>query len=354
MLCSKSRLSIAIAVTLVALLNLASPAFAGLDEGEAALKRRDYATALQELGPLAEHGNIEAQTKIGLLYLLGKGVPQDCQKAFDLFHSAADRGSADAMDYLAGIYFSGCGPIARAYENGLEWAKRAADAGSAGGLASIGQAYENGWGVQQDLVEAVKWYRKAAEQGHPKGQRYLGDMYMLGRGVFKNAAEAMRWYRKAAEHEDPLAQYSLAHDGYFSGEGLPKDVKEAFNWGLRSAKNGHPIAQSFVGTLYANGIGVPKDLEEAAKWFRRAAEQGDAMGQSTLGAFYFDGTGNLPKDRVESYVWISLAAEQGYPRGIQLQKFVRKNLSQTEIEEAERRLIERRKSIGGVWRFQKP
>ena len=45
---------IAIAVLLIA---LAVPAWAGYDEGQAALNRGDYATALREFRPLAEQGN---------------------------------------------------------------------------------------------------------------------------------------------------------------------------------------------------------------------------------------------------------------------------------------------------------
>ncbi len=39
------------------ILGLTAPAWAGFDEGEAAFKRGDYATALREWRPLAEQGN---------------------------------------------------------------------------------------------------------------------------------------------------------------------------------------------------------------------------------------------------------------------------------------------------------
>ena len=49
-----------------ALLVLAAPAWAGLDEGFAAFERGDYETALREILPLAEQGNVNAQASMPL------------------------------------------------------------------------------------------------------------------------------------------------------------------------------------------------------------------------------------------------------------------------------------------------
>ena len=47
---------------------LASPARAGFDEGVAAYNRGDYAAALREFLPLAQQGNADAQTNLGVMY----------------------------------------------------------------------------------------------------------------------------------------------------------------------------------------------------------------------------------------------------------------------------------------------
>ena len=61
----------------VLLVALVAPARAGFDEGGAAYKRGDYATALRELRPLAEQGHAGSRSLLGLMYELGEGVPQD-------------------------------------------------------------------------------------------------------------------------------------------------------------------------------------------------------------------------------------------------------------------------------------
>ncbi len=70
-------------------LGLTAPAWAGMDEGVAAHKRGDYATALREFRPLAEQGVAEAQYNLGQMYRRGHGVPRDYAKAHLWFNLAA-------------------------------------------------------------------------------------------------------------------------------------------------------------------------------------------------------------------------------------------------------------------------
>ncbi len=71
------------------ILGLTAPAWAGWDEGVAAYKRGDYATALREWRPLAEQGNAKAQYNLGVMYGNGVGVPQDEAQAYMWFKLAS-------------------------------------------------------------------------------------------------------------------------------------------------------------------------------------------------------------------------------------------------------------------------
>ncbi len=90
-------------------LGLTAPAWAGLDEGEAAAKRGDYATALREFRPLAEQGNAHAQTNLGVMYRKGLGVPQDYARAMGWYRKAAEQGYATAQFFLGFMYDAGRG-----------------------------------------------------------------------------------------------------------------------------------------------------------------------------------------------------------------------------------------------------
>ncbi len=50
------------------------------EDGVAAYKRGDYATALRLWRPLAEQGDADAQFNLGLMYANGEGVPQDYRR----------------------------------------------------------------------------------------------------------------------------------------------------------------------------------------------------------------------------------------------------------------------------------
>lgn len=58
--------------------------------------------------------------------------------------------------------------------------------------------YENGEGVPQDYVAAVKWYRKAAERGFALAQNNLGQMYINGEGVPQDYIQGHMWSYLAA------------------------------------------------------------------------------------------------------------------------------------------------------------
>ena len=103
--------------------------------------------------------------------------------------------------------------------------------------------YENGLGVPENDVEAVKQYRLAAEQGHARGQTFLGLMYAEGDGVPKNGTEAVKWYRLAAEQGDADAQVFLGFM-YQNGDGVPQNNVRVYVWWSVAAAQGYEDAKT--------------------------------------------------------------------------------------------------------------
>ena len=124
----------------------------------------------------------------------------------------------------------------------IAYLRKWAELGNADAQYELALSYDDGKGVTQDKVLAVKWYRKAA---HAEAQNCLGNMYYYGKGVAQDKVEAVKWYRKAAEQGYAGAQYNL-------------------------------------GVMYENGEGVAKDKVKAVKWYRKAAEQGDETAKKRL------------------------------------------------------------------------
>ena len=123
-----------------------------LDDGIAAYQNGDYGTALRLYRPLAEQGDARAQVRLGFMYEMGRGVPQDYWQAGKWYRLAAEQGDAVAQN-------------------------------------NLGSMYTDGQGVNQDYHEAVKWYRLGAEQGYALAQASLGTMYSIGRGARKTTTK---------------------------------------------------------------------------------------------------------------------------------------------------------------------
>ena len=83
--------------TVLLSLTFAIPVLAGpLEDANAAIKKRDYATAVRLIRPLAEQGNANAQYNLGVLYDNGLGVPQDRVRAYMWLNLAAMQGRESA------------------------------------------------------------------------------------------------------------------------------------------------------------------------------------------------------------------------------------------------------------------
>jgi hypothetical protein len=140
---------------------VATPCWAGFNEGKAAYDRKDYATAFRECLPLAQQGDAEAQYLLSIMYTNGDGVPKNGPEAF-------------------------------------KWLSRAAEQGNAVAQQTLGIEYRFGRGMSQNDAEAAKWFRRAAEQGDARAQRFLGEMYEEGIGMPQDYKWAYVWYDRAA------------------------------------------------------------------------------------------------------------------------------------------------------------
>ena len=113
-----SILSLGVLLTVMALGS--ADAASTLRQGTAAMARQDYPAAVAILSPLAQNGDPDAQTYLGYLYALGRGVPQD-------------------------------------YTQAAIWYRRAAEQGHSGAQYELGLLYDKGQGVPVNVIQAEKW-----------------------------------------------------------------------------------------------------------------------------------------------------------------------------------------------------
>ena len=114
-----------------------------LEDAGAADARKDYATELTIVRPLAIKGEAWAQSALGFMYENGYGVPQDYAQALTWYRKAADQGAADAQ-------------------------------------CNLGHMYENGEGVPQDYIQAHMWLNLAASR-YSTDEKYNRDQAIANR-----------------------------------------------------------------------------------------------------------------------------------------------------------------------------
>ena len=147
----------------------------------------------------AEHGDVDAQMRLGDMYSQGRGVEQDDSEAVRWYRLAAEQGDAGAQDKL-------------------------------------GDMYSYGRGVTQNHVEALRWYRLAAEQGIVRAQNRLGVEYELGRGVELDYVKAYMWYSLAAATGNSLARDECDRIANLL---TPQELREAQALATRCVESGY-------------------------------------------------------------------------------------------------------------------
>ena len=185
---------------------------------------------------------------------------------------------------------------------------------------AYGVCYEKGWGVEQDVKEALVWYRKAAAQGNGPAYNSIGNFYRMGTGVKADPKQAFEWYQKGAAEKDAQAMLNLGNC-YFYGMGVEKDEKTAVNWWKDAADAGNIYAISQMGDCYYYGIGTEKDLTKAVEYLTQAADHNIANAQYRLGILYYSGTG-VEQDQTYAELLMRKARDGGMKEA---KEFLEKN-----------------------------
>ncbi|MDH5540749.1 MAG: sel1 repeat family protein [Rhizobacter sp.] len=165
-----------IIATLVLSLAIVPARADALQDGIAAMHRKDYAAALRLLEPLALAGQPQAQLRLGQLHYHGHGVPESDARAVQWFERAARQGLAEAQFQLGNMYAYGLadpGGGADPHRLAAQWYFEAARQGHSDAQYSLGILFLSGTGVVQDAGEAARWIERAAAQGHADAAAYL-------------------------------------------------------------------------------------------------------------------------------------------------------------------------------------
>ena len=213
-----------------------------LGQFAAAVVPMQFAIALGDLPSLALNAR---------LLIFGRdGIKRDIMKAFVLAEVGMRFGCHHCQGLMAWHYFEGL-VCEEDYAQSLKLARMSSKSGSRYGQYAFGELYHNGAGrLAKNDARAVVFFRLAAAQGLDVAQFMLGYMYYHGYGVDQDLAEALRQFQFAAAQGYPQALYYIA-DCHEHGWGVYKDVAEAIRWYRCAHAAGHPNAAAALHRLGA-------------------------------------------------------------------------------------------------------
>ena len=166
-------------LSIILLFFFAFPAFSNadqLEDAKIALENKDFEKAYELLSPLAEAKNVEAQTRLGVLYINGDGVEKDDTKGLSWIMEAARQGYVEARSRALAICLY------------------LANQGDASAMYNLGVMYLHGWGGEQDTDIGIGWLESAAKNGHDHSAKVLSGIYAEGKfGITPDEDKASFW-----------------------------------------------------------------------------------------------------------------------------------------------------------------
>ncbi|XP_070769459.1 death ligand signal enhancer [Enoplosus armatus] len=133
---------------------------------------KDKKKALYYYQQAAVGGHRQAQYRYAKLLLTSRGHQslEELNTAINFLEQAAADGLTKAQVCLASVY---CQELVRDRSKSVQYLKMAAASGDDTALLFLGQCFENGFGVQQNLRTAVEYYKRAARAGNKQAKSLL-------------------------------------------------------------------------------------------------------------------------------------------------------------------------------------
>lgn len=291
----------------------------------------------------SQSGHTEAQRRLALMHLQGRGVPQSFDEAQKLFFQAAQKNDEESQYQLGRLLLNGsAGEMS--VETAAMWFEKAAEAGHQGAQLELGRLYIDGFHADRDVDRGLRWVEMAANNGHPRSQYLLASLYEAGDLLPEDPDQAHLHYKLAAdaglpdaqvwmalwyERQDP-PQYGTAlrlykqaasqnnADGSFGVARLNLDrllhasnSQEGLRFLRKAVALDHSEAHYYIGRMYGSGR-LNGGSSRALQHFQRAANRGFGPAMYELALAYYQGTPPLKKNPSAAAGWWRKAASAGH------------------------------------------
>lgn len=236
--------------------------------------QKNISKAFEWFSKAAEKGSLQAMCNLANCYENGLGVNKDITKAVEWYAKAAAKESPRGLFNYGWKLYYGKG-IGKDTKQGRMLIEKAAEKGDANAQDFLGENLLKGEdGFEQDENAGFQWILKAANQNQTNSIGLLGACYLLGIGTEKDVQKGFYYSLKAAEGGNPPGQHNAAYC-YYKGIGTNHNFIEAFKWCEKAAYNNWIESIKMLGLFYEDGVGVERNMRQAIIWYQKGADMGD-------------------------------------------------------------------------------
>ncbi|KAF7668019.1 hypothetical protein LDENG_00036980 [Lucifuga dentata] len=171
-------------------------------------KSENYVAAFTCFLSAAQHGYSKAQFNTGVCYETGRGVGKDKEKALYYYWQAAVRGHRLAQYRYAKLLLTSRGhQSAEELDTAISLLQQAADAGLTEAQVCLASVYSQE--PVRDRCKSVHYLKMAAERGDSTALLFLGQCYESGFGVEENLRAAIECHKRAVQAGNTRAKSLL-------------------------------------------------------------------------------------------------------------------------------------------------
>ena len=200
-----------------------------------------HQTGLTYLKDAAEMGFDKAQAQLARMFMLGDGVEQDFDVAFELAGKAAAQLNPDGISSIGTMHYLGWGRRVDE-KTAFEFFTAAAELGDVDAQERVGHMLFEGEGVEADKVRALHFILEAASAGNELAIFKAAKIHFFGDGTEQNFVKAAHYYRQLAKAGQAKSQLALATTYLLLAETQPELVKYAHMWAELAARQDHDAA----------------------------------------------------------------------------------------------------------------
>jgi len=222
----------------------------------------------------------ESCVTLGALYIYGRGVEQNYQKAAALYQKACDLDGVVGCNILASNYRDGTEDMPQNYEKAISLFQRSCTLGDPSACEDLVKMFTQNLGGIQNAKTKKHTLQKACDLGSQASCQKLDAKYSVGSYIEKECKE---------NNAHSCFQLGIM---YKQGKSVPKAHQKALVFLQKACNNSHAMACYELGSIYQYGQSTTQDFPKAAQAYQQACDYNESFGCNKAGFIFYQKLNN--------------------------------------------------------------